>query len=424
VPPTATFTPTATGVPPTATFTPTATGVPPTATFTPTPPAPALQPQITLAPIPGEQGRALQVTGRGWPANTRVDLFLNRITSQGETSTNVGQVTTDAQGNFQTRVDLPPLQDLVGAERLEIVARTADGAYEARAAVQILGGLVETPTRPAQPQATPGGMTGRVSVRFDPIQASAQRFALAEPTYLVLDSAAAWAQHFGPEAPPADPPVDWGREYVVGAFLGAQPAAVDARIQSVTAEGGTIVVRLMSAVPQAGAPAADQQNLPRSLFRVSRADVERVLGTTAEPSFSFVDASGALLAQGTPGPEPLGAPMAMLSAPAPSEPGALALPGGEESVELLPVPEAAAEAEAAKEAPVAEPEIMAEAEAEPEMAAEAEAEPFAEAEEPGVQAGTTQGGAVLGWAVLALWAVIVAAVIAGLWLLIRRLQRG
>jgi hypothetical protein len=419
LPPTPTFTPTATGLPPTPTFTPTATGLPPTATFTPTPPPPpALQPQIALAPILGEQGRALQVTGRGWPGNTRVDLFLSRVTSQGETSTNVGQVTTDAQGNFQTRVDLPPLQELAGADRLEIVARTADGAYEAREVVRILGAPAEVPTTPVQPQATPGGMTGALSVPFDLIPATAQRFALTEPTYLVLDSAAAWAQHFGSEAPAADPPVNWDREYVVGAFLGPQPAQVDARIRSVTARNGTIVVQLMSAVPDMGAPAEGQQNMPRTLIRIPRVEVERVLGAAAEPSFSFVDASGALLAQGTPGPEPLGSPMAMRSAPAPSEPGALAMPAPEESVELVPQQEAEAQAEAAKEAPAAEAEPETLAEAEPEVAA------AAEAEEAGVQAGAALGRAVLGWAVLALWVLVVAAVIVGLWLLLRRTQRG
>jgi outer membrane biosynthesis protein TonB len=408
-PATATFTPTATGQPATATFTatpapptftPTATGQPPTATFTATPapptftPPPPLRPQITVAPIRGEQGRALQVTGSGWPANTRVDLFVNRTGPDGELSTSVGQTTTGSQGTFEARVDLLPLQDIAPLERLEIVARTADGAYQASARFLFLGPLVTAV--PTQPLATPGG--GLVLLPFDPIPASAERFALAEPTYLLLDSAAAWEEHFGPEAPPADPPVDWDRDYVLGAFLGAQPSDVDAEIESVTARDGTIVVQLSSVLPGMGAPAEGQQNLPRTLIRIPRVDVERAVGGAAEPSFSIVDASGTLLAQGTPGAEPLGAGAALRSAPAPAEPGALALPAPQESVE----PEAAAEA--AKEAPAEE--------AAPEATAEAEA-----------QAESAPRSAGLGWMVLVLWLIVVAALLAGGWLLIRRTRR-
>jgi hypothetical protein len=395
-PPTATFTPTATS-------TPTATGQPPTATSTPTPvqptSPPSLQPRISVEPIPGEQGRALRVTGSGWPANTAVDLFLSRIGPDGELSTSVGQATTDPQGGFQARVDLPLLEGLGPGERLEIVARTADGAYEARAPFAFVGTI--SPTVPVPPQVTPRGEVGGPrSVPFDPIQTSAERFALAEPAYLALDSAQAWAQHFGPEAPPASPPVDWEREYVLGAFLGAQPAGVGVEVESVVARNGTVVVQLSPATPAEG-----QQNLPRALIRVSRADVARAVGAAAAPTFAFVDASGLLLAQGAPGPEPLGAQMAMQAAPAPAEPGALALPGGEESAQPTPEPEA--QAEALKDVP-----------AEEEMPAAAE--PTAQA---GIQAAAAPRTAALGWGVLALWVIVIAALAVGAWLLIRRLRR-
>jgi hypothetical protein len=139
--------------------------------------------------------------------------------------------------------------------------------------------------------------------------------------------------------------------------------------------------------------------------------VESAVGST-EPSFAIVDASGALLAQGTPGAQPLGAAMALQSAPAPSEPGALALPGAEESAELAPGAEAPAEAEVEAEA-AKEPFVE-------ETVPETAAEPVAEARG---QAESAPRAAVLGWVVLALWALALAALIAGAWLLIRRAQR-
>ncbi len=427
-PPTATFTPTATGQPPTATFTPTATGQPPTATFTPTPQPPTspppLRPDITLQAIQGEENRALRVTGTGWPANTPVDLFLNRIMPEGELMTNVGQVTTGSQGNFVTRVDLLPLQELRRAQSLQIVARTPDGAYEARATIQVFGGLLPTPGAPPV-VVTPGGGMGGIGspVPFRPMRATAERFALTEPTYLVLDSAEAWAQYFGSEPPPGDPRVNWEREYVVGAFLGAQPPNVSADVAAVTARDGTIVVRLSS--PVAATPVEGQQNVARSFIRIERAEVERVLGGAAEPSFAFVDAGGALLAQGTPGAEPLGSGMSLRSAPAPSEPGALALPG--ESAEQTPEAQALKEApaEVPEEAPAEVPE-EAPAEVPDELPDEAPAEedvPEA-ATEAETEAQPAPRTAALGWVVLAVWAIAIAALAAGAYLLIRHLRRS
>ncbi len=420
-PPTATFTPTATGQPPTATSTPTATGQPPTATFTPTPPPPTveppppgLQPSIRIESVTrSAEGQTLQLAGSGWPANTRVDLFLNRVSREDEVSTSLGQATTDAQGNFQAQVLVPAQQGPALTARLEIVARTADGAYEARTIIRSLIGPGEGPTVQV-PGVTPprSGRSGGVFVPFDPIQASDERFAVSEPTYLVLDSAEAWAANFGEGAPPADPPIDWEREYVVGAFLGSQPAEVDAQVETVTTMDGTVVVQLSSAVPAMGAPAGGRETRPGTLIRIPRAEVERAVGSAAEPSFAIVDASGALLAQGTPGAQPLGAAMALQSAPAPSEPGALALPEAEESAELAPGPEAQTEAEVEAEA-AKEPFV---AETEPEAAAE----PVAEARG---QAESAPRTAVLGWVVLALWVLAVAALIAGAWFLIRRAQR-
>jgi|GEM_PF-1690796 len=417
-PPTATFTPTATGQPPTATFTPTATGQPPTATLTPTPPPPTapppLQPSIRIESVTrSAEGQTLQIAGSGWPANTRVDLFLNRVSREDEVTTGLGQATTDAQGNFQAQVLVPAQQGPALTDRLEIVARTADGAYEARTIIRSLIGPGGAPTVQA-PGVTPprSGRSGGVFVPFDPIQASGERFAVSEPTYLVLDSAEAWAANFGEEAPPADPPIDWEREYVVGAFLGSQPADVDAQVETVTTMDGTVVVQLSAAVPDMGAPVEGRETRPGALIRIPRADVERAAGS-AEPSFAIVDASGALLAQGTPGAQPLGAAMALQSAPAPSEPGALALPEAEESTELAPGPEAGVEAEVEAEAEAAKEPFT---ETEPEAAAE----PVAEAR---VQAESAPRTAALGWVVLALWALAVAALIAGAWFLIRRAQR-
>ncbi|NLF14643.1 MAG: hypothetical protein GX597_22875 [Anaerolineaceae bacterium] len=416
-PPTATFTPTATGQPPTATFTPTATGQPPTATFTPTPPPPTveppppgLRPSIRIESVTrSAEGQTLELAGSGWPANTRVDLFLNRVSREDEVSTSLGQATTDAQGNFQAQVLVPAQQGPALTARLEIVARTADGAYEARTIIRSLSSPGERPTVQAPGVPPPRSeRSGGVFVPFDPIQASDERFAVSEPTYLVLDSAEAWAANFGEGAPPADPPIDWEREYVVGAFLGSQTAEVDAQVETVTSMDGTVVVQLSSAVPDMGAPAEGRETRPGTLIRIPRAEVERAVGSAAEPSFAIVDASGALLAQGTPGAQPLGAAMALQSAPAPSEPGALALPEVEESADLTPGPEAQTEAEAAKEPFVAETEP------------EAAAEPVAEARG---QAESAPRTAVLGWVVLALWALAVAALIAGAWFLIRRAQR-
>jgi hypothetical protein len=284
-----------------------------------------------------------------------------------------------------------------GQRIARIMARTPDVSTTIRTAYRLLPELIQVPF-------------GRIPTEED-------RFALPRPTYLALDSAAAWVQWFGEKPPVADPRVDWQQEFVLGAFLGPQPEGVQVEVASVVQRNTTVSVWLTTAVPEGLTPAQDTKNLPRVLVRIPRrslSDLGRDISTPLV--FAFLDADGRLLAQGPasavePVPSPLMPQVDAFEAPQP-----------EAAVE--PSPEAVApEAEAAKEAP---PEMEASPEAAPpEIRALPQPAPTEEPAMPvlpPVQEAPPARTA-LAWLGLALWVVLVVALAIGLFVFVGRYIR-
>ena len=303
-PPSATPTATPTTKPPTATPTVTPTTRPPTAT--PTEPPPIGKPSIVLEPDAGPIGRPFNVIGRGWPAGATVDLFLVRPGAR--SGGPAAQATADGQGNFQVEMVIPAGAGWEGEELAQIRAVSPDVNATAGAVYRIRPELK--------------------SIRFTPIPANDERFALAGPLYLALNSAEAWAQWFG-DAPPA-PSIDWGRDVVLGAFLGPDAAGSQLVVLDVVQRSNNVVVKLSTAASgqgqgsgQSGIVVGGQGNAqnrggtgPRAMVRVSRQALEE--GTRAGLTYMFVNAQGTLLAQGPAGAAalpPTGLGVAMSQAP-------------------------------------------------------------------------------------------------------------
>jgi hypothetical protein len=293
---TPTDTPTATPTDtPTATPTGTSVATPtdtPTATSTST--ALPINPQIRLEPGTGPLAVPVAVRGRGWPANTAVDLFLSRLAPIPAEPELVLQALSDERGSFTAEIIIPRDQGWEGLPSAVVVARVMRTAYQAQATYRLLPPLDD--------------------VDVELIPSIEERFALPEPVYLALDSEAAWAEWFGPEPPPADPPVDWQRELVLGAFLGPQPETVEVEVDEVVQRDLTVSTWLSVVVPQEPAPTPGVASIPRVLVRIPR-DLAVAPGTrtSAELQFAFLDASGRLLAQGPAGEEPLPLPASDLA---------------------------------------------------------------------------------------------------------------
>jgi hypothetical protein len=383
IPPTPTFTPSP--IPPTPTFTP--SPIPPTPTFTPTPirptltpiPPPPVEPEAALRPPAGPIGEPITVVGSDWPANVQVGIFLVQPARPGQLVP-VGQTVTDGTGAFRTQVEVPEGAGWEGRRVAEFVVRTPDAVISLRLTYRI--------------------STEEQTVPFDTIPTSEDRFALRQPTFLALNSASAWATHFGQQPPPAQPPVNWQNEIVLGAFLGAQPTGLEAEVDAIVRRGNTVTIQLegeLSAAPGPGRELLeDEARFPRTMVRVSRAD----LGVSesaplSDLLFVFEDQEGQVLAQGPAGPDPL----------------------------LLPGPPGRRGLEVPREegaAPAPE-ELVPEIQAVPEMEAPAEAAP-SEALTAAVER-EPAAMRTLAWAGLGVWLLLVFAVAAGLWLLIRRMMR-
>jgi hypothetical protein len=390
IPPTPTFTPSP--IPPTPTFTPrpirpTFTPIPPTPTFTPRPirptltpiPPPPVEPDVALRPSAGPIGEPITVIGSGWPTNTQVGIFLARPERPSQLVP-VGQAIADETGAFRTQVQVPEDSGWEGQRVAEFVVRTPDAVISLRLEYRI--------------------STEEQTVPFEEIPATEDRFALRQPTFLALDSASAWATHFGQQPPPAEPPVDWQNEIVLGAFLGAQPTGLEAEVEAVMRRDSAVVVQLEGELSATRGPARelleDDARFPRTLIRISRTTLG-VPGSAAlsDLIFVFEDEEGQVLAQGPAGPEPLllPSPLEMRELEVPSEEGIAPAPS-EPLPEIQAVPEMEAPAEAAPSEALTAP---------------AEREPVATR--------------VLAWAGLGVWMLLVVGVAAGLWLLIRRMLR-
>ena len=382
IPPTPTFTPSP--IPPTPTFTP--SPIPPTPTFTPTPirptltpiPPPPVEPEVSLRPSSGPIGEPITVIGSGWPANVQVGIFLSRPERPSQ-MVPVGQAVTDPNGALRTQVEVPEGAGWEGQRVAEFVVRTPDAVISLRLQYRIT--------------------TEEQTVRFETIPTSEDRFALRQPIFLALDSASAWAVHFGQQPPPAEPPVDWQNEIVLGAFLGAQPTGVEAEVDEVVRRDNTVAIRLKGELSAPRGPARElleeDARFPRTMIRVSRAalavpDRARL----SDLVFVFEDEEGQVLARGPAGAEPLllVSPQQREGLQVPREEGVAPAPS-EPQAEVQAVPEMEAPAEAAPSQALTAP---------------AEREPVATR--------------VLAWAGLGVWMLLVVGVVAGLWLLIRRMM--
>jgi hypothetical protein len=301
---TPTVTPTDTASPPTdtplpATFTPT---VPPTntasaptdtPTATRTATAQPISPIINLEPGAGLLGVPFRVRGRDWPANATVDLLLSRPAPTPAEPEPVQQVLSDGEGTFEAEITIPKDQGWEGMPSALVIVRAMDPATqemaEAWATYRLLPPLTD--------------------VDYAPIPAQEERFALSEQVYLALDSEEAWIKWFGSEPPPADPPVDWQQEFVLGAFLGPEASIVQLDVDQVVQRDGTISTWLTAVVPQATAPAPISARVPRVLGRIPRNEsTAPEARTSSELQFAFLDASGRLLALGPAGKDPLPQP--------------------------------------------------------------------------------------------------------------------
>lgn len=356
VPPTATFTPSP--IPPPVTFTPTPSAILPTPfrpTGTPfvitiTPPPQPVRPRIRLEPSSGPVGEPIAVIGERWPANTQIDFHLNQPGKLSPRGMPVGQTMTDAEGNFRTRIVVPPGQGWEDQPAVSVVA-LSQGAVTvvAEATYQIEPGAAE------------------VSVPFRAIPADQDRLALRQPAFLVLTSADEWAERFGAESPRAAPPINWQEEIVIGIFLGAQPAGLQPDVESIVRRGNAVTINLVSPVPRLPEPTEEGDHLARALVRVPRNALPGgARSDLAGVQFLFRDATGKLLAQGT-GPavqlvedtrdrerglEALEAPQAEQLAPEPGAEEVAPEPGAEEvapelGAEAIPAPAEQAVEEAA-----------------------------------------------------------------------------
>jgi hypothetical protein len=173
------------------------------------------------------------------------------------------------------------------------------------------------------------------TISFAGIPATEQRFALAQATFLVIDSEEAWTQQFGAEPPPAQPAINWKREIVIGAFLGPEAAGVQVSVSSIVQRDHTVSIWLATAGEPSRSAGAGGNDVPRVLVRVQRDEINaNYKGPAPELVYAFLNDKGQLLAQGPAGAvEPVGVVTAF-------QEKAMPVPGGQ----TTPVPEIAAPA--------------------------------------------------------------------------------
>jgi hypothetical protein len=361
---------------------------PPTDTPTPTDTSVPVQPILVLKPESGPIGVPFAAIGSGWPANTAVDLLLARPVSNPGAPSPVAQVTSDGTGAFSTDLVIPGGQGWEGLSSALVLAQSTDGRYAAQANYVLTPKLQQ--------------------VKFDRIPSDQERFALQQPTYLVLDSEAAWTRWFGAEPPQVDPPLNWQRDLVLGAFLGPQPVGTKVDMGSIVQRETTVSAWLTAIVPEVST-AEGETTVPRVLVRVAR---NTLLPPGQEKStglvFAFLDARGRLLAQGPAGEEAL---QAAALAPAVS---ALAAPAPKEGLGTAAPAEAAALAVPAPVTGTLELTVAATPAVAPAATAAAAAAPTGEA-----LGGRTPGV----WLAFGIWVLVAVLVAVGVFFLVRWLLR-
>ena len=113
------------------------------------------EPAISVAPATAMPGDGILVTGRGWPAGTRVGFSLGGVNTGA--AGNYGTATADGRGGFQTFVtlrDLPNGQPIPTPGTVVLVAHSPDFRFKATAPV-----MVARPTATASPASGAAGTT-------------------------------------------------------------------------------------------------------------------------------------------------------------------------------------------------------------------------------------------------------------------------
>jgi hypothetical protein len=214
-----------------------------------------------------------------------VDISLLRPNIPAAGQTLVGQAVTSATGTFSLQIEIPTGQGWEALPEAQVIAQIPGQTLLVLTFYRILPNLTSIP--------------------FQVIPSTENRFALTTPTYLAVDSEAAWTQLFGQEPPPISPPVNWQQEIVLGAFLGPQPNDIQLNVTSIVRRENTVSTWLSIPTPSPVQPGENLTNLPRVLVRVPRSALPTPL---AQAVFVFLDADGQVLAQGPAGTAPLPTP--------------------------------------------------------------------------------------------------------------------
>jgi hypothetical protein len=300
----------------------------------------------------------------------------------------VAQVISDGAGAFGTELVIPSGEGWEGLALAIVLAQSTDGQYAVQADYRLTPQLQQ--------------------VKFDRIPTEEERFALPQPTYLVLDSEEAWTKWFGEELPQLNPPLNWQRDLVIGAFLGPQPVGTKVDMGSIVQRETTVSALLTAVVPEVVSSGGTETIVPRVLVRVAR---NTLLPPGQEKStglvFAFLDASGRLLAQGPAGEQALPAPA--LGA------RALAAPAPKAGLEATAPAEAAAMVAAAPVTGTLELTVTATVAEAPAAAAAATVAPTEEA--PPVRP-------LWVWLLFALWAVVALLIAVGVFFLVRWFLRS
>lgn len=136
----------------------------------------------------------------------------------------------------------------------------------------LLGGLAIAACSPSTPNTSPGGGGGgptATSPAAVPVRmldwGTASQFdgTVGANHELVAATPAAWQQLYGAHRPDGTAPdVDFTRERVVGVILGRPTTGFHVALESVTLEGGTLVVTYVETAPPAGATPVAQLTQP------------------------------------------------------------------------------------------------------------------------------------------------------------------
>ena len=128
-----------------------------TNTPTPTPPGP-VQAYADAVPSAGSSGVKVTVSGGGFPANTKVNLYLGAVVRASAVRDNNGQIyastSTDRRGNYSMSFNMPgqwPDGRQISAGRVLIVVATADFGVSASATFDY--GQAAQPTQAPEPYA-------------------------------------------------------------------------------------------------------------------------------------------------------------------------------------------------------------------------------------------------------------------------------